>query len=110
MDTASGELKIFIDYYGRLCNTLVDIEILLPYFVQEAIIDKDKHAQILAMPTTANKIRYFLINISGLLEAGYAKIFFYFTTYNGGSWYTSHKRLSHWNEKCCHDKHSRLAL
>ena len=76
MDTTLSELEIFTDYYAKLCNTLVDIEYLLPYFVQEGIVNVAKLTEIQAMPTKIEKLNHLLTDIAGPLRVGYTKSFF----------------------------------
>jgi len=67
--------QIFRDHFSKLCNTMVDIDNLLPHFVQENIIQVDDLEEIKAKPRTTDKVEKLLQYISGPLQAGNVKSF-----------------------------------
>ena len=69
------EEDIFISHYSSLCNTLSDVNNLLPYFVQENIISTSDVEEINAIAATSKKVEKLLEKISGPLRAGDAKGF-----------------------------------
>ena len=71
----SNEKEIFTRHYASLCNTLTDVDNLLPYFVEENIINTNNEEEINTITTTSNKVRKLLLHISGPLKAGDAKGF-----------------------------------
>ena len=75
-DTEPTEKQIFRDHYSKLCNTMVDIDNLLPHFVQENIIQVDDLEEIKAKPRTTDKVEKLLQYISGPLQAGNVKSFY----------------------------------
>ena len=66
------EKDIFMKHYASLCSTLIDINNLLPYFVQEGIISIDDLEKIHEANTMREKVQKLLLHITGPLEAGYA--------------------------------------
>ena len=72
---AANEKDIFTRHYASLCNTLTDVDNLLPYFVQENIICNSDVESIDATTTTSHKVRKLLSHISGPLTAGDTKGF-----------------------------------
>ena len=70
-----NEEIIFTRHYASLCNTLTDVDNLLPYFVEENIINTNNEEEINTITTTSNKVRKLLLHISGPLTAGDAKGF-----------------------------------
>ena len=74
-DTQRKEKEIFKDHFPNLCNTMVDIDNLLPHFVQENIIQVDDLEEIKAKPRTTDKVEKLLQYISGPLKAGNVKSF-----------------------------------
>ena len=73
-DLQSNEREIFTRHYASLCNTLTDVDHLLPYFVQENIINTSDVKSTDAT-TTANKIENLLSYISGPMVAGHTEGF-----------------------------------
>ena len=72
------ELKTLTNHYSKLCNTLSDIENLLPYFVEENIIGINDVEEInAAVPSTKyQKVQKLMIHISGPLKAGNTEVFY----------------------------------
>lgn len=66
---------IFTKHYSSLCNTLTDINNLLPFFVQEKIINANDIEEINAIVTIPKKVEKLLSHISGPLTAGDARGF-----------------------------------
>ena len=71
-----NEKELFRSHYASLCNTLTDINSLLPYFVQENIITPHDEAAINAITRPNQKVRELLLHISGPLTSGDAKGFY----------------------------------
>ena len=67
--------KVFTKHYPDLCNTLTDIDKLLPHFVAENIIDHNDVQEIKALVTTRAKVQKLLTHIAGPLSAGNTKGF-----------------------------------
>ena len=70
-----NEKDIFTKHYSSLCNTLTDINNLLPYFVQEKIINANDIEEINAIVTKRQRVENLLSHISGPLTAGNARGF-----------------------------------
>ena len=70
-----NEKDVFTRHYSSLCNTLTDIRNLLPYFVQEKIINASDIEEITALSTNSEKVVTLLSHISGPLTAGDVKGF-----------------------------------
>ena len=66
---------IFTKHYSSLCNTLTDVNNLLPFFVPEKIINISDLQEINAIVTTPKKVEKLLSHVSGPLTAGDAKGF-----------------------------------
>jgi len=64
------EMEVFTEYYPKLCNTMMDIENLLKYFVQKNIIKSGDQDVICSNDKSCDKVRAFLNYISGPLEDG----------------------------------------
>ena len=74
-DTQPKEKEIFRDHYSKLCDTMVDIDNLLPHFVQANIIQPNDLERIKAKPTTKDKAEKLLEYISGPLQTDNVKSF-----------------------------------
>ena len=72
----ANEREIFIKHFASLCNTLTDVNNLLPYFVQENIIITNDLEEINGITTTCDKVKKLLLHISGPLTAKDAKGFY----------------------------------
>ena len=72
----ANEMKIFTKHFASLCNTITDVDYLLPHFVAENIINTNDVEVFAAMNTTLNKVRELLLHISGPLQAGDAQAFY----------------------------------
>ena len=70
------EYQQFIGNYSKLCDTLIDINQLLPYFVQEQIISVVDHQQINAIAALKMKVQKLMEYISGPLQHGDTKGFY----------------------------------
>ena len=64
------ERDIFTKQYASLCNTLTDINNLLPYFVQDEVISISDREEINTITKTCEKVEKLLLHISGPLIAG----------------------------------------
>ena len=71
-----NENNIYIKHYASLCNTLTDVDNLLPYFVQENIITANDMQQFNAITSKPQKVQRLLSHISGPLQAGDTKGFY----------------------------------
>ena len=69
----ANEKKIFTKHYASLCDTITDVDHLLPHFVAENIINTNDVKVIDAMNTPLSKVKELLSHISGPLKAGDAK-------------------------------------
>ena len=67
------EKDIFTKHFSSLCNTLTDINNLLPFFVEEKIINVNDIEVINAIVTIPKKVEKLLSYISGPLTAGDAR-------------------------------------
>ena len=74
----SNTLNVFTNHYARLCDTLTDIDSLLPHFVVEKVItinDVDEINTI--VPSTKKlKVQKLMTHISGPLTAGNTEVFY----------------------------------
>ena len=72
------EEEVYIKHYPTLCNTITDIDGLLPYFVQENVIGTDNLAEIkAAIPSTKkSRVENLLTYISGPLKGGNTQVFY----------------------------------
>ena len=75
---ANNMLYVFTNHYAKLCNTLTDIDNLLPYFVEENIISINDVDEINAIvPSTKKlKVQKLMTHISGPLTAGNTEVFY----------------------------------
>ena len=77
-----SELKVGCEYeefskcYSQLCNTITDVDTLLPYFVQEKIILPDNQQEINAIAEIDEKVQKLMTYISGPLKAGNTEVFY----------------------------------
>ena len=69
------EEEIYMKHYPTLCNTITDIDELLPYFVEENVIGTDDLAEIKAA-TNKSRVEKLLTYISGPLKGGNAQGFY----------------------------------
>ena len=70
-----NEKKVFNRHYASLCNTLTDVNNLLPHFVQNGVISTGDIDEINAIITPPKKVEKLLSHISGPLTAGDPKGF-----------------------------------
>ena len=72
------ELKVFTEHYSKLCDTLTDVDNLLPQFVQIKIITTNDLEEINVMdpPTKKHKVQKLMTHISGPLTAGNTEVFY----------------------------------
>ena len=64
------ELKVFTEHYSKLCDTLTDVDNLLPQFVQIKIITTNDLEEINVMdpPTKKRKVQKFMTHIQVLSQ------------------------------------------
>ena len=74
----SLEHDVFTNHYPMLCNTMTDVDNLLPHFVQKRVIKTDDLEEINAIiPSTKKlKVQKLMIHISGPLRAGDTDAFY----------------------------------
>jgi len=70
------EVKVFTNHYSKLCDTLTDIDKLLPHFVVENIISMGDLQEINATVRSTSKVQKLLAHISGPLRAGNTDVFY----------------------------------
>ena len=70
------ECTVFTDHYAQLCDTMVDVCNLLPYFVQEKLIKVGDLEEINAKERTKDKVMKLLCFIDGPLQAGSVECFY----------------------------------
>jgi len=73
----SRENEVLRENYSKLCNTLIDIENLLKYFVQRNVIKPEDQEIIGIKVKTDEKVQTFLKYISGPLEGGDSTGFYF---------------------------------
>jgi len=71
---ATKEEEIFMEYYSKLIM-IVDIDSLLPYFLQENIITMGDFEEIMTISRPKEKVQVLLQHISGPLQDGYVNTF-----------------------------------
>ena len=66
------------DHYAKLCDTLTDIDNLLPHFVEEKVITINDVDEINAIvpSTKKHKVQKLMTHISGPLTAGNTEVFY----------------------------------
>jgi len=72
----SKEEEIFTEHYSKLCDTITDVDDLLPHFVQQSIISENELEVISKLNTKMEKVKELLSHISGPLQAGNSKGFY----------------------------------
>ena len=70
------ELNVFQNNYSKLCDTLTDIENLLPHFVEKDVIKFQEQDEINAIVPSTKKVQRLMGHISGPLEAGNTEVFY----------------------------------
>ena len=68
--------EVLSTHYSKLCNTLTDIENLLPHFVDEDIIKFQDLEEINAIVPSTKKVQRLMVHISGPLRAGNTEVFY----------------------------------
>ena len=63
--------EVFIQYYSKLCDTLTDIDEILPECVTEHIISIDFKEEIKDISSTRKKVEKLLDHMAGPVKAGY---------------------------------------
>ena len=74
----ANELKVFTNHYAKLCDTLTDIDNLLPHFVEKEVITTNDLEEInTTIPSTKkHKVQKLMTHISGPLTAGNTEVFY----------------------------------
>ena len=67
---------MFNQHYPQLCDTLTDVDNLLPYFVRESVITTNDVEEINAKETKKLKVQKLMTHISGPLRAGNTEVFY----------------------------------
>ena len=70
------EKDIFIEHYSEMCNTMLDIDYLLPHFLTQQIISVDDFTEITVKPRKTDKVDKLLQYIYGSLQAGSVNSFY----------------------------------
>ena len=71
----TNEEDVFTKHYASLHNIITDVKNLLPYFVEQNIINIHDEAEINAIIRNPDKVKKLLSYIAGPLKAGDAKGF-----------------------------------
>ena len=72
----TNELDVFTKHYSKLCDTLTDIDRLLPYFIEKNVIKHEDLDEINATVILAKKVQKLMTHISGPLRAGNTEGFY----------------------------------
>jgi len=72
---SKGE-EVFTEHYSKLCDTITDVDDLLPHFVQQSIISTNELEVISKLHSRVEKVKKLLSHISGPLQAGNSKGFY----------------------------------
>ena len=74
----STEQNVFTKHYAKLCDTLTDIENLLPHFVEENVIKIEDLEEMNAVVPSMKKLKVqkLMTHISGPLRAGNTDVFY----------------------------------
>jgi len=75
ISSQTKEQEVFIGHYSKLCDTITDIDSLLPHFVQENIIPVGDLEDTSSL-TRLGKVKKLLSHISGPLKANNAAGFY----------------------------------
>ena len=70
------EEEVFTRHYSQLCNTLTDVDNLLPYFVQQRVITTNDLEELNSIVPSTKKVHKLLMHISGPLKAGNTEVFY----------------------------------
>ena len=71
-----SEEEVFTTHYSQLCNTLTDVDNLLPHFVQHGVISTNDLEEISTIVPSTKKVQKLLMHISGPLKAGNTEMFY----------------------------------
>ena len=71
-----SEEKVFTRHYSQLCNTLTDVDNLLPHFVQQRVISTNDLEELNSIVPSTKKVQKLLMHISGPLKAGNSEVFY----------------------------------
>jgi len=75
-DTNSKEKEVFGGHFSTLCDTVTDIESLLPHFVQMDIITVNDLEEINSISRVTKKVEKLLIHVNGPLSVGNTTSFY----------------------------------
>ena len=75
-DNNAKEKEVFGGHFSTLCDTVTDIESLLPHFVQMDIITVSDLEEINGISRLTKKVERLLICVNGPLSAGNTKSFY----------------------------------
>ena len=70
------EKETFTKHYSQLCDTLTDVDNLLPHFVQEKVINFNDLDEINTQEIKRPKVQKLMTHISGPLRAGNTEVFY----------------------------------
>lgn len=71
------EELVFNKHFPKLCNAIIDIDKLLPYFIPENVISTDDLDEINAVPSTKKtRVQKLMSYISGPLKGGNTQPFY----------------------------------
>ena len=72
------EEDAFTRHYSQLCDTLTDVDNLLPHFVEQRVITNNDLEEISAIvpSTKKQKVQKLMIHVSGPLKAGNTEVFY----------------------------------
>ena len=78
MATHQSLSEVFTRHYSQLCDTLTDVDNLLPHFVQHGVISTNDLEEISAIvpSTKKQKVQKLMIHISGPLKAGNTEVLY----------------------------------
>ena len=71
-----SEDEVFTRHYSQLCNTLTDVDNLLPHFVQQRVISTNDLEEMNSIVSSTKKVQKLLMHISGPLKAGNTEGFY----------------------------------
>ena len=70
------EEEMFTKHYSQLCDTLTDVDNLLPHFVQDRVIAVNDLEEINTEKIKKYKVEKLMTHISGPLRAGNTGVFY----------------------------------
>ena len=73
---ATTEMDVLTKHYSKLCNTLTDIDNLLPHFVEEKIVSFNDHSEINIVVISTKKVQRLMAYTSNPVRAGNTEVFY----------------------------------